>query len=270
MQYVMVTHFRDHWDKLPNNGTRYTKTMFRAGMDENRLSENTKTVFIKIDERTKKVEKAWRGSVYAFRIDPEKVYFKVTLDPKKPIPCPKKYIDYSEGWYFEEETGEGGDDQQALVRNLSPPFLQILQNTNDWKEFENYSNWLLKLVGIHELHAYQEQKGNPDGFFKFGSLAVIYDCTLEDDFQIRKKDQIENFCNRLKTGRVEINGKEFTVHACNKQVWIITRREARVIKNVDDITVREVPIATIIGFYEKRFEENLNEKELADLLARTD
>lgn len=269
MSYVMVTHFRDHWDKLPNNETRYTKTMFRAGMNESKLFENARTTFIKLDERTKKVEKAWRGWVYDFRPDPKKVYFRVTIDEE--IRCPKKYYNYSEGWYFEAETTEGLGNQEALSMSLNPPFLQTLQSTNDWKDFEKYSNWLLRLVGIHELYTYEEQRGSADGFFKFGNLVVIYDCTLDDDFQIRKKRQIANFCDQLKAAEVEINiDHSIKISDCKKQVWIITRGEARVMRKIDHVTVREVPVAKIIGFYQKRFEENLSEDELADLLARTD
>jgi hypothetical protein len=264
----MVTHFRGHWDKLPNNETRYTKTMLRTGMDETKLTENTRTVFIKINEETHKPEKVWVGWVSAFRPDSERIRFRVNIE--KEIPCPKKYYNYREGWYFEAGTGEGGDEQQALSKVLDPPFLQTLQTTNDWKEFELYSNWLIRLVGVHEIHKFEEQKGKADGFFKFNNLAVMYDCTLQDDFQTSKRDQITNYCNQLKIGKVEIKDNIIDISHCKKQVWIITRGEAKVIRKIDEVIVREVPVAKIIAFYKKRFDENLNEDELADLLARTD
>jgi len=28
--------------------------------------------------------------------------------------------------------------------------------TSDWKEFENYTFWLLKLIGIHKLHRFEK------------------------------------------------------------------------------------------------------------------
>jgi len=44
-----------------------------------------------------------------------------------------------------------------------------------------------------------KQKGRPDGFFVFGKhLAVIYDCTLEKDFEKEKNQQIDNYVNQLK------------------------------------------------------------------------
>lgn len=268
MQYVMVTHWKGHWDDLPNSEARYTKTMFRAGMDESRLFENTRTVFIKINERTKKPEKAWIGKVNAFRSDTEKIRFRVNIERK--IPCPKRYYTYGEGWYFEAATNEVNDEPQSASNILDPPFLHTLQTTNDWKEFESYSYWLIRLIGIHEIHKFEEQKGTADGFFKFNNLAVMYDCTLQDDFQITKRDQITNYCNLMKIGKVEIKDHSIDVSYCRKQVWIITRGGAKVMRKVDDVTVREVSVNKIIEFYRKRFKENLNEDDLADLLARTD
>jgi hypothetical protein len=142
--------------------------------------------------------------------------------------------------------------------------------TTDWKEFERYSQWLIRLVWVHDIYRFQDQKGRADGFFKFKNLAVMYDCTLEKDFLMRKKDQIMNFCNQLKSGSIEIGGDVKDISHCWKQVWIITRGDRRVIKKVDEIVVREVPVTETIGFYLRRFEGDLGESEVSSMLTRVD
>lgn len=266
MQYIMITHWKGHWDGLPNGETVYTDTMFRSRMDRSKLVEDTQTIFIKIDEKTKKPEKAWIGTVCSFRPQEGKIRFKVNLEKK--IPCPKKYYDSPEGWYaVEEGTCEVKKDQQTFGK-LYPPFLEILKSTDDWKEFEFYSHWLIRLAGVHDIYRFEEQKGKADGFFKFNNLAVMHDCTLDKNFQIRKKDQIINFCNQLKSGKIE--DEIIDISHCRKQVWIITRGEARIVKKIDEVVVREVPFDDIIEFYLKQFEDNLNENALSDMLTKAD
>jgi hypothetical protein len=70
------------------------------------------------------------------------------------------------------------DDNQEASK-LIPTFFDILPITSDWKEFEKYTYYLLRLLGIPVIHSFlaQDQSGRADGFIKIGNLAIIYDCT---------------------------------------------------------------------------------------------
>ena len=104
MKYIMVTHWENHWDHLRDNRTLFTKTMFRSQMNKAKLIDYTKTIFIKKDRESRKLEKCWIGKVYNFKEGPyrdfEAIYFSVTID--KEIICPIEYLERAEGWYCED------------------------------------------------------------------------------------------------------------------------------------------------------------------------
>jgi hypothetical protein len=133
--------------------------------------------------------------------------------------------------------------EKVAVEEAIPP---------DWKEFENHTFWLLKLIGIHRLYRFEKQRGNADGFFIFGNLAVIYDCTLEEEFDETKKQQIQNYHAQLKSGKLEHEKTFYDISHRQKQVWITSRGSPRVIKQIDDITVKEVPVQELIKIYKTR------------------
>jgi len=115
------------------------------------------------------------------------------------------------------------------------------------------------------------QRGRADGFFIFNNLVVLFDMTLECDFESKKEEQIENFCSQLNRGKIEFNNRSFNILNHLKQVWIITRgpNNSRILKNIDTIIVKEVPIAKLFEIYRKRLLDELDEvqfqKELVDL-----
>ena len=102
MFYDMVTNFDGHWDKIPNNKTAYTLPMLKRQMKQTVPMNPTSTIFIK---RIKNgaVEKCWKGISSSFergmRGAKEVIWFNVSIE--REIPCPSKYIEYSEGWYCE-------------------------------------------------------------------------------------------------------------------------------------------------------------------------
>ena len=64
-----------------------------------------------------------------------------------------------------------------------------------------------------------------------------------------------NYCNRLKLGSIELSGnaiEEF--HQAHKQVWIITRGTTRTIKQVNDISVKEISVIDLMTVYQERLE----------------
>jgi len=255
----MVTHWSSNWDRLPNNETRFSKKMLKRGVSVDKIREDTPTIFIKKNEQTKRPGRAWERSVYGFRVKEHSIYFKVKIN--REISVPSAYMDYQEGWY-----AESIEEEVPLKALNYPLFFYILSMTNDYNEFEKYVYSLLKLLGIHQIFRCERQRGQPDGFFKLGNLAVVYDATLEDAFERVKEAQMDNYCSQLRTGRLTHVNRVIDVSSCSKQVWIITRGIPRVLKRVDDVTVKEVTIIELIKVYSDRVEKDMDEAELEAVL----
>ncbi|MDP3103089.1 MAG: hypothetical protein Q8M95_00605 [Candidatus Methanoperedens sp.] len=269
--YIMVTDFEGYWDHTPNEVSYSVFMIPGKGKQPEKIIENTQTIFIKINRQTKKVEKAWKGFVNNFNSRDGKIYFKVNID-KDVTPIPLEYSKYKIGWHISESELEprpvGVFPAFIGLMSIDPPFFDKLKTTNDWNEFEDLTFLLLKLLGIHDIYKYEskEQAGKADGFFIFKRLAVLYDCTLTRDFKERKKQQIENFVNKLNTGKLEYQGGEKTLSIHYKQVWIITRGSSQEIMTVNDIIVKEVSIDKIIQTYRNRLENNIDETALENKL----
>ena len=259
-KYIMVTNFDDHWDRIPGGETCYTRKMLR-GVRLDRLEEDAPTLFIKVERKSKRPEKAWVGRVRGFRVEAHRVCFKVIIE-KELQEVPPKYRGYKEGWYEEGSVGRIIPEELMIY----PPFFYTLSRTTSWEEFEGQVYLLLKLLGIHEVYRFERQKGVADGFFKIGNLAVLYDCTLREGFEEDKRHQIENYCNVLKSGNIDLEAKTVNVVNCEKQVWIITRGTTRLLKKVDDIEVKEVSVDKLIELYTLRLKDNVDEKGLIDML----
>lgn len=141
---------------------------------------------------------------------------------------------------------------------LYPAFYHQLLTTQNWGEFEEYTYYLLKLIGIQTAYKFlgERQAGKADGFFKFGNFAVLYDCTLDPhNVQTNKQEQILNYCHRLQSGRIELSGnaiEEFHHH--HKQVWIITRNQTQTLQIWNDIVVKEINIQDLMQLYQQRLQ----------------
>lgn len=73
-----------------------------------------------------------------------------------------------------------------------------------------------------------------------------------------------------KKGMIEYENRTINIRDCEKSVWIITRiGNQRIIKQVDEIFVKEVPIEKLIELHRKRIELDIDEtgfeKELRSL-----
>ncbi|MDZ8030149.1 hypothetical protein [Nostoc sp. DedSLP04] len=153
---------------------------------------------------------------------------------------------------------------------------------SDSAEFEDYVFMVLRLLGIHNLYQYDKknQAGRADGFFIIGSLAVMYDCTLRKNFDEYKKDQIENYVNKLKNSQMTIDirltdggGKKKTlqIQGKNRQVWIITQESTRELYDVDGIRIKEIAVQDLIQIFNKRlYSDAFEEDELSAHLAVID
>jgi hypothetical protein len=97
---------------------------------------------------------------------------------------------------------------------------------------------------------------------------VIYDCTLNgNSYEERKKEQIANYCNQIESGFIEFPNniiEKFSHH--NKQVWLITKGQSRLIKRVNEVLVKEVCIKDLISLYLYRLENMIGEGELENKL----
>jgi hypothetical protein len=268
--YVMVTIWKKHWDNIPNGETYYPNKRIHFLLDSNTCMENAPTLFIKVSKTEE--PKAWIGHVSNIRRDEKKgsIHFKVNIERSiDPIDIPWYYHFFTPGWYLIE-----GYKQKVIEGSeLYPPFFSSLLNTQDHKEFEDLVFLLLKLIGIHELHKFERenQRGRADGFFVFNKLAVIYDCTLDTNFEESKAQQIENYCLQLKNNtRLSFKDREIpsniTIQDKEKQVWIITRGSSRIIKRIDNIIVREVSVQDLINIYATRMKGNVSGDELEKML----
>lgn len=261
MKYLMVLSlYYTHWDR-PGGEAHYTVRMLKGGLSAKNLVENTPTIFVQRNRNTNAVEGCWEGKVHDFVFKKDEkgrdaVRFSYSLE--KEIACPPEYAAFPAGWHPIEEP-------PTPQRRFDPPFVHDLLATNDWQAFETHVSWLLKLLGVHNLYTLDKrnQPGRPDGFFKLGRSAVIYDATLNADFISTKKEQINNYCSQLKAGFLEYDGGSVDVRGCEKQVWIITKGKTRTLRKIDDIAVKEISVQDLLDLNEKRIVNNLDEDQLA-------
>ncbi len=150
-----------------------------------------------------------------------------------------------------------------------------MEHIRDSDDFEDAVFALFRLLGIHAVYQYprEAQAGRADGFFILKNLAVMYDCTLRDSFEEYKKDQIENYINKLRNkSQLTIEprrsdggqaSKELEIQGKSRQVWIITRGSTREIRDYDGIKVKEVAIKDLIEIAVKRCKQlNYDEEVL--------
>ena len=248
-------------DRYAQNGRQpsFIRSMLRA--DKPKLEEHTPTLFIKVNKVGFKPQKAWLGFITDIHDIGVKVYY--TPHITKEVPIEPSFEQYKIGWYFEEAPTTS---TQTLSDDIDPPFFKELARTSDWRLFEDGTYKLLKLLGLHETSRFLDQKGQPDGFFRFKNLTVIYDCTLEGQFASSKESQIRNYCSQLESGSIKKDLKELNVARDHKEVWIITQGESHTIRKSDQVTVKEVSIDKIIDLYRKRISKDLGEDELEDEL----
>jgi hypothetical protein len=259
----MVTNWDLHWND-PKYNPYYSLTTLKGSMNKNKLVENTPTLFINRNKLTQGIVGVWEGTVHDFKFGKSKkgqiiIRFKQSLE--RSVKCPPEYASYAEGWHV-EETPSYFPAEANVQSDLFPPFFETLRTTKDWNLFEGLCYKLFKVLGIHEIHRFKEQRGKPDGFFKIGSMAVIYDATLETDFEVSKKEQIRNYCNQLASGLLDYEDGTVNVRDCSKNVWIITQSNSRRITKMDSVAVNEVTVSDLMRVYRERVEKNLSEDQL--------
>lgn len=158
------------------------------------------------------------------------------------------------------------DNSQSKTHqsDFQPGFFEKLMVTENWQEFEEYTYYLLKLLGIQTVYHFlgERQAGKADGFLKTGNLAVLYDCTLfSGRIELNKHEQIKNYCYQLQQGSIDLSEnirEDFYYH--QKQIWIITKGANRSIKVINSIEVKEIGINNIISLYQERLMGNMSQQ----------
>lgn len=174
-------------------------------------------------------------------------------------------------------TNHSNNNSRGIVDEFIA-YLSEKANTTDWIEFEDISLFVLKALGVSEIYPTpkDDDRGKCDGVFKILSIStntprleVFYDCTLEEDFS-KKDTQIENYFSQIIkpdarfTYKLNVNNvikpiKE-TVSFSNtavKQIWIITKKQTRLIENkqINDVSVsiKEISIFDLIEIVKNKY-----------------
>lgn len=94
----MVTDWANHWDKIKGNRTSYMPDKLATPLPNDKIIENTETIFVKINRKTNIPEKAWIGTVSNFERLGNKLFFNVNIN--KEVSVPDRYECYVIGWYI--------------------------------------------------------------------------------------------------------------------------------------------------------------------------
>jgi cold shock CspA family protein len=176
--------------------------------------------------------------------------------------------------YITKQINSCHDFKLNLIEYINS--LIITDNTN---EFEDSVFLLLRLIGINALYQYDKknQAGKADGFFIIANLAVMYDCTLRSSFQEHKKDQIENYVNKMEGSQLSFDlrisdgksrQKNLKIDGKSKQVWIITKNSSREITDYGNIKVKEVSVHNLVSLLKSKLDsDTIEEYDLANRLS---
>ncbi len=193
IRYIMITDFEDYWEGITLKGKEgsFAKSMTDTLVLRTPFpKEPVDTLFIQ--KYPDKPIKSWVGKSHDFKFGRNKSDLKLVrfkISGLQPVPIPKEYKNHKVGWYINKQ-------HHFANEHLQPAFLKEMESTDEWRVFEHYCHYLLKLIGINALHPFStiHNKGKADGEFIFGDLYVIYDATLNYDFMSSKEDQIKKVC----------------------------------------------------------------------------
>ncbi len=149
--------------------------------------------------------------------------------------------------------------------------LDRIEKTSNVSDFEDLVFNLLRFIGISTICQYDRQHsaGSADGVFIQGKLCVVYDCTLRNPYRPHKNPQIFNYKKQLRAASsITINEKKkggkdvektFNIPE-NREVWIITRGDTKIIEKpdaIDNICVREVSIKTLLDQLNQKLDSKI-------------
>lgn len=165
-------------------------------------------------------------------------------------------------------------EEKAIAVNTAsltePGFFSSVKNVKDPSEFERYCFYLLRLIGIHEIHRPLNFAGaDAHGFFKFGSLSVVYATTLVPGVLQDNPLIIEHYLNLLRKEKMRLANTSYTIKDTQKQVWLLCNAgtEVQHLRTDDGIKLKIVPVSMLIDIYHSRLNDSdLNTDNLWDNL----
>ncbi len=144
---------------------------------------------------------------------------------------------------------------------IEPAFFEMMLRSKDPTEFEQHCFYLLRILGIHDLHRPQNLAGtDAHGFFKFNSLSVVYITTLVPAVVQDNPLVIDHYLNLLKKEKMRFATTSYTIKETQKQVWLLTNRVTATLhlRTDDGIKLKLVPVSILAELYNRR----MNETEL--------
>lgn len=151
-----------------------------------------------------------------------------------------------------------------------PAFFEMMMQTKNPAEFEQYCFYLLRILGIHDLHRPQNMAGtDAHGFFKFNSLSVVYITTLVPVVVQDNPLVVEHYINLLKKEKMRFATTAYTIKETQKQVWLLTNTgtETQHLRTDDGIKLKLVPVSALTTLLNRRmYEIELNGDAFWDAL----
>ncbi|ATL48930.1 hypothetical protein COR50_18130 [Chitinophaga caeni] len=203
VKYVMVTDFKNHWEEIKRSS--FPKSFTHPLILRQPLSKAAvRTLFIKREKQkvigcsigySSKFTWGKNGSNFTL------IHFFVT--DLQPFPILNEYKNLKIGWHLNKMYPDFND-------HLIPCFLAEMGETEDWRLFELYCHYLLKLIGVNSLHPFPtvRNKGKADGEFFLGDLYVLYDATVNNNFREDKKEQIAKYVLKVRGKRTVTIGRQ--------------------------------------------------------------
>lgn len=259
--YVMVRTAFGGWNKLVQS-ENFTLDYIKG---VSKIEEERPTVFIDSSD-------CWLGSVRKIQKNQkaygnkEAISFDYELEYSFNLPYNHELRKLKTGWYELELNFDPlkANPEDLPITKMAPRFFTELEQTTNWKLFEDYGFYLLKLLGIHNMRKYQSgnNQGRADGFFQFHGLNVLFDFTLHENFSEKKESQIVNYIQQLKKGEINFDNRIFSIHPNDvNQVWIITRGQTQLLKDYGDVVAKEISINDIFEMYfDRLFDEKMDDK----------
>lgn len=145
--------------------------------------------------------------------------------------------------------------------------IELISNINAPDDFEDAIHLLIKLLGINKAFQFdrKNQAGKADGFFILENLAVMYDCTLNTNFNDFKNEQIENYVNKLsQKSQITFDirkpdggvaSKTLQISGKKRQVWIITKGTTKEINDYEGIKVKEISVNDLCKIFTQRVKD---------------
>ncbi len=253
--YVFVTDKKWLWINA-------TKAYYPTFMLKNSItteffvnSKGRTTIFVKIDKNGGKVQEVHEGRIAKIELRDDKIHFE--YDSLKPISKDKYFAFNKSGCYLDTNNYSQMQKESRYQKELK----LLLELTNN----ENFENKVHEL--IYQFHVdlrivpRKEQAGKSDGFFKINRLNVLYDATLQGNFETFKATQIDNFVSQMKKRYIDFGKERFSLDVeSEKQVWIVTKNHDQHIRTEDGIKIRAVSVSYLYNLLE-RFNSNFPSNE---------